>query len=72
MMYVDESSDCCSSAKDIILYRNKNTFCGPVKDGWSIIENVYVGSPTIINITYCPFCGIKLPDEPKIHNLKKK
>ena len=71
MLYIDVSPSCCDNAKDVVLYRNKNAFCGPEQEGWSIIENVYVGTPAFKNINYCPFCGEKLPNEPNFSIFKK-
>lgn len=59
---------CCPPATDpyhSIAWRPADSFTGPDLDGWSLQTSADLdGEPIYSLISYCPWCGTKLPDGP--------
>ena len=56
---------CCKNVTG--LWWEDKPFEKEVKPGWVMIKNVCIPirSYWLVNIKYCPFCGKKLPKNPK-------
>ena len=49
---------CCSTASDILEYREKDLINGPSYTGFSIVEGInWNNDPYFVSIDFCPFCG---------------
>ena len=56
--------DCCKAGADLIRRRNADTCSGPDRAGWSINDDQGTyPEQAYDNISFCPYCGTRLPEQ---------
>jgi|WetSurMetagenome_2_1015567.scaffolds.fasta_scaffold124583_2 hypothetical protein len=58
---------CCRQGYDLIEWRQVDEVQGPAAPGWVLSMCLPYG-PVFVRVSYCPFCGLRLPDDRELVN----